>query len=233
MKTTISDASADRPTRSKISDRRKFLTGLAVGAGLAPLATLFRQPLKAGTAPTAADLCFSQQKPLLGPQDITYVGHYDVQTNGNDTTYARGLAVRYVNGDLRFLNLQLNGELHEFSLAGKSYGDTVRTTTNRWSNPAGVQDFTTLWWEEQRQRLWSASAVDYTATAYPTAVYTRTLNSNGSVANVLGPVSLSGIPAKRVYGGVLEFPAWFRSQYGVAQVRCGIWRLHEPDVTGR
>jgi hypothetical protein len=65
------------------------------------------------------------------------------------------------------------------------------------------------------------AAIDYTVDVIPTQIYTRTLNTNGTVSNVRGPISLSGIPAKRVYGGAFEFPSWFRSQYGVQQYAVG------------
>lgn len=202
--------------------RRKFMTGLALGVGLAPLSTVFRSRVTAGPAAAANDLCYSTAGPLLTPNDFSYLGYYDVQTNGQNTTYSRGLAMRYVNGDLRFMNLQIGGDLHEFSLAGKSFGQVITNTTNRWDlNGTGIWDFVGFWYEQATNRLWSVTTVDYTNVTNPVQIFTRTLNDNGTVSNIRGPVGLQGINAKRVYGGAMALPAWFRQQYGVGPYAVG------------
>src|SRR6185295_17439315 len=68
---------------------------------------------------------------LLTASDFTYLGYFDIYTNGSDTAYAEGLAHRYVNGDLRFLMVENGAPLayiDEFSLAGKNYGDLITST---------------------------------------------------------------------------------------------------------
>ena len=77
-------------------------------------------------------------------------------------------------------------------------------------------EHTGLWWEAAKSRLWTVTAVDYTNVAYPVQVFTRSLNDDGTVTNVHGPIGLTGIPAKRVYGGVQPVPEWFQTQYGSA-----------------
>lgn len=212
-------ADANESKTSKL-DRRKFLTGLAVGAGLAPLAGGIMRPVTAGRAAQSGSLCYAPQGPLLTAQDISYLGYYDMLTRGNDTGFAQGLTHRYINGDLRLLTYHLNGQLHEVSLSGQTYGNVISSPTNTWSF-GGLLDFKGIWWEESMQRLWTVSAQDYTNSFIQVQLMTRSLNSNGTVSNVRGPVGLSGISAKRVYGGVQPIPAWFRSRYGVGPYACG------------
>jgi hypothetical protein len=206
----------EKPRR--VVDRRKFLTGLAVGAGMAPFASKLVSPVDARRAP----LCVpppdpGSQKPLLTSSDFTYLGHYDVQMNGNNTTYGQCLTHRYVNGDLRFLTLEWQGQLVEFSIAGKALGSLVNVRTNQWNllNTGAVRDRVGLWWDEPRQRLWTNSAIDYNANFLRTQIFTHVLNANGTLGQSRGPIGLSGIGAKRAYGGAAAVPAWFQSAYGV------------------
>jgi hypothetical protein len=210
------------PIQPARTDRRKFLTGLALGAGLAPLTTMFGQRTSAGRAASLAnDLCYNPTKAVLGAQDLSYLGYYDVQLSGNNTTYGQALTHRYVNGELRFLTVEHPGWLAEFTIAGSGYGQVITNTTNRWNSPGGLGDFTGIWWEEAQQRLWTMSATDYNANFIQGRIFTRTLNANGSIANLRGPVGLSGIPDKRLYGGALALPAWFQSAYGVGPYAVG------------
>lgn len=187
------------------------------------MSALLQQDVTANpTAPAAEDLCYAPGKALLGVQDITYLGYYDVQTNGRDTTYAGPLTSRYVNGEFRLLNLQLSNELHEISLAGRAFGARITQVTNRWLlGSVGFYGMNHIWWDEAKQRLWSTSAVDYTVETIPGQIYTRTLNSNGTVSNIHGPIGLQGIAAKRMYGAATAIPAWFQSQYGVGPYAVG------------
>lgn len=73
----------------------------------------------------------------------------------------------------------------------------------------GLNNFNALWWEESRSRLWTTACEDYTNIAHQVQIYTRTLNDNGTVSNINGPVGLQGINAKRVYGGAQAVPGWF------------------------
>jgi hypothetical protein len=192
-------------------NRRTFLTGVALGTGVGVIS---RFPRDVSARRAAAAFCAIP--PVLTAQDLTFLGYYDIQTNSENTTYSQGLTHRYVNGDLRFLNLQLGGVLHEVSLAGRNYGDIITTTTNRWdlSSYAILRDFNGFWWEASQSRLWLTGTVDYTNTVFPVQIRHLTLNDNGTVS-VQGPVGLSGINSKRVYGGMQAVPTWFQSQYGV------------------
>jgi len=154
-------------------------------------------------------------KTLLQPSDFTYLGYYDVKFS----VYGQGLTYRYVNGDLRFLTLTWDngqGDLLEFSLAGKNLGDSIDTTTNTWPSLMSMGGkLDGLWWDDAKQRLWTESAISYNPNYENTNIITQTLNSNGTVSNVHGPISLEGIGAKRVFGGAQNVPTWFQQLYGV------------------
>lgn len=153
------------------------------------------------------------QATLLTLSDFTFLGSYDVTAIPNTS---QGLTHRYVSGDLRFLS---GGNLlREFTLAGKVYGQTISATTRTWASIGGFSvsnDYRGFWWDEPQQRLWSVAATSYTATHIPTQIYTRTLNDDGTISNLRGPLSLQGITAKRVFGNVQPVPASFQSTYGV------------------
>lgn len=161
------------------------------------------------------------QKTLLTPADFTYQGFYDVTVMPN-TSY--GFTHRYVGGEIRFLTTANAGKLVEFSVAGKSFGQTVSTATNTWNDIGGFDigyDYRGLFWDEANQRLWSNGTQSYQSTEFPVQIYTRTLNANGTISNLHGPVSLQGIPQKRVFGGATAIPAWFQQQYSVGPYLVG------------
>ena len=155
----------------------------------------------------------------LQPSDFAYLGYYILQIGFG----FESVTYRYVSGDFRLLGLRYSGALVEVSLAGKSFGQAITAITNTWTAPGGGvgQSHKGLWWDESQQRLWTVASDDYNATYQPTQIYTRTLNSDGTVSNLHGPVSLQNIPAKRVYGGVQPIPAWFQQQYGVGPYAVG------------
>src|SRR5690606_33217467 len=73
-----------------------------------------------------------------------------------------------------------------------------------------------IWWDEENQRLWTSSAPDYTGdegSLNPLGIYTRKLNSNGTVSDVKGPSGMTGITARRIFGGADKIPAWFQNNY--------------------
>jgi hypothetical protein len=209
-----------------------------VGGGMAvPLLTLGRDAFAQAppAAPTNVRLVTGSPaaggaKPALTRSDIVHQGYFDVSTNGQDTPFSQGLTHRYVNGELRFLLLDYMGSnpamLTELALRGAKFGDTVSTVTNRWASPwengtslTGI--FAGLWWDSAASRLWTVDAIDYNATFRQVQIRTRTLNADGTVSDVRGPIGLNGIPDKRVYGGVQPVPTWFQSQYGVGPYAVG------------
>jgi hypothetical protein len=148
---------------------------------------------------------------------LAYVGAFDVQMDGQNSTYAQGLTLRYVNGDLRLLQLTLS-TLCEFSLAGKNYGDLISTPTNQWDirtpfGPGQVNDHNGIYFDAINNRLMHVSAPDYNINNYPAWMNTCTLNPDGSVSN-WHEVYFGTLPCKRVYGGVQPVPARWQAQFG-------------------
>jgi hypothetical protein len=211
-------------------NRRGFLKGLALGTGGA-VAWQLARPFGAQLAGTTAapNLCVLPNggSQLLGAQDFSYLGHYDVHLNGLDSPYAQALTHRYVDGQLRFLTIESRAAkalLCEWTVAGRGYGDGA-VKTNEWLTPWNNDqqisgNWYGLWWDEDKQRLWSTHSIDYgeTTAYYPTNIYTRTLNGNGTVSN-LKHVSLAGVSSKNAYGGAVQIPLWFSSDTGSAHMR--------------
>jgi hypothetical protein len=174
------------------------------------------------------------ERALLQPSDFVYQGYYDLQMEGLDSPFISGLALRYVGGDLRLLTYHYTANtLVEISLTGHPYGDAITTETNSWVDPWGGQcggcgqrdNFTGWWYEPATGRLFSTTTVDYTASFMPVALYTRTLNNDGTVGNVHGPIGFNDgyadIGNKRVYGGCQPVPQWFQNAYGTPAYGCG------------
>jgi hypothetical protein len=95
----------DRNTARKL-DRRRFLTGVAAGAGLAPLAGLTMSLGTSSAAPASAvdNLCTGPT--VLAPNDLSYLGKINLPDDdpgsGVRMGYSRGTFTgRRVNGELR------------------------------------------------------------------------------------------------------------------------------------
>lgn len=161
----------------------------------------------------AAVVPVTSQTGTLQPSDIVYEGYRNIRTNGEASTYGKALTHRYVNGELRFLTLSHDGKLMEF--APGALGGTVTATTATWQLPGGmVDDFTGIWWEAAKNRLWVTRTLDYgeASSYYPTRISVLTLGS-GSVSNVK-TFSLSGVTSKQVFGGAQALPAWAQAELG-------------------
>jgi hypothetical protein len=171
-----------------------------IGALLLALLALAPAPSAQGTA-------------TLQPSDVVYEGYRSVRTNGEASTYGKALTHRYVNGELRFLILSHDGKLMEF--APGALGGTVTATTATWQLPSGmVDDFTGIWWEAAKNRLWVTRTLDYgeASSYYPTRISVLTLGS-ASVSNVK-TFSLQGVPSKQVFGGAQALPASAQAELG-------------------
>ena len=155
------------------------------------------------------------------PFSLTYESYRDIRTNGDDTTYGQGLTHRYVDGELRLLTLAYPARLHEFRIEGTRNGDLITSTTASWNlAPTGaLNNFNGIWFEQAKNRLWIASAEDYTAVAHEAKITTLVLGENGTISGVR-TVRLEGVAAKRVYGGCAAVPSAFVSQLGGPYV-CG------------
>jgi glucose/arabinose dehydrogenase len=171
---------------------------------LLPLLCLTIIAAPAGQAPGA-----------LQPSDVVYEGFRNVLTNGNASTYGKALTHRYVDGELRFLTVAHLGQLHEFRIADTPLGGTVAQPTATWTLPAGMyDDFTGIWWDAAKSRLWVTRTLDYgdANTFYPTRISVLTLGA-GSISNVK-TFSLAGVPSKQVFGGAQALPAWAQTALG-------------------
>ncbi|MEO8481086.1 MAG: hypothetical protein ABI634_02680 [Acidobacteriota bacterium] len=143
----------------------------------------------------------------LTASSVTLDTYWDVQTFGSNTSFMRGLASRHVNGELRFLSATHTGQLQEFRIGSTPSTGRITSTTNQWNISAVTGDFTGIYFEEAKDRLWVTASVDYgdSKTYYPTRISTLTLNADGSISNVK-TVSLEGVTSKRLYGGVQSVP---------------------------
>ena len=217
--------------------RRQFLKYLAAGACLVPIVEASSRILAKRDA--TSSLCAPSNSSVLTTNDFSYLGYYDVQLMGLSSPYAQALTHRYVGNDLRFLTIENgapNALLREWSIAGKSFGDTITVATGEWDNPWGNSQgiggyFFGLWWDEERNRLWSTHAFDYTYEVRRTQVFTRSLRPDGTISDLHGPVGLTGISAKRAYGGAQAVPAWFQARYGVGPYVIG-WGGYTSIVSG-
>lgn len=158
--------------------------------------------------------------PISAQVQTTYEGYYEVLPYGNDTTYMRAFTHRRVNGELRFLSLTWRGDLLEFTLPS-AFGQKSSGHGRDWSlGPTGaLGDFTGIWWEQDKNRLWVSSGPDYTANYSAAHVTILSLSDTSSTATVVKHFYLS-VPGKRAYGGCSKVPAGLVSALGGAYV-CG------------
>lgn len=162
---------------------------------------------------------------ILGQADFAYLGCYDVagSLNGCGMNWGQSFTHRYVSGSLRFLTLGYNNGYRLLEVAApSSFGSTISSVTNQWDDiwngnlPGSC--WMGIWWDEPLQRLWTTHARDYPSDqelANNQMIFTRALNSNGTISNLRGPIGLQGVGARQVYGGAQAVPQWFQSLYGV------------------
>lgn len=169
---------------------------------------------------------------VLAPADFTVDGYYDLQTFGLDSTYERALTSRHVSGDLRFLTLTHTGILQEFSITGKSFGQTVTTTTATWNVSAYTGDFTGLYYNEATNRLFITSAIDYPDgdAVRPAVVKIMTLNNGGVLSNVKR-ITVTNVPDRRMYGSVLPIPTKWNDLIGSSYKYLGGWGGYASRLT--
>lgn len=101
---------------------------------------------------------------------------------------------------------------------GTSYGHTGYTHQGLWYNAA-------------QSKLWSTCGIDYPNTSpgpdpdyqrnQDLFLFTRTLNTNGTISSVHGPVGISGITSRRFMGGAMALPSWFQSAFSTPAYAVG------------
>jgi hypothetical protein len=173
---------------------------------------------------------------LIQPSDFTYVGYYDVQTNGLDSPYTQGLTVRRVGSEVRLIQWDNSPRrFAEISLAGKTpatSGSTtanqITSTTRRWNEgitSAGYQfrDYARIYWDNNTNVLWLVSAVNYPDDTQDvsTNIFTSSLTDGVGQTNVKR-YSLDAVPDRRAGTGVVPTPATFQSTYGVGPFVVGL-----------
>lgn len=172
-------------------------------------------------------------KNVLKQDDFRYLGYYDVELGG-EFSLGAGLTHRYVDGQFRFLALTHATSapvyrLREFAPPA-SFGGRITSVTGSWSDIWGgrIGDANGrhhgLWWEEGANRLWTASAIDYPNDEQMMrtgAISIARLGASGTVAGTQGLFGLEGIGTRRLYGGAVAIPSWFRSTYGVGPYAVG------------
>ena len=170
-------------------------------------------------------------KRVLSQQDFTYLGHWRVAPGlgAGELHWGQGFTHRYVDGKLRFLTLAYrNGQrpdsaLNEFA-PPDAFGGTTTERTGVWPdikfpegfNAPGAGAFNGLWWDAERNRLWSTSGIRYPGTveaAWTRSIMIRSLNADGTVGDVHGWFGVQGVNNRRVYGGVCRIPNWFADRY--------------------
>lgn len=230
--------------RRTVKHRRDFLKALAVGGG----SVLGCQLVSAagGQAPSAPANVRVDGKQVLSAGDFTYLGKY-VLWGAGTYNYGGGLALRYVEGRPRLLvfnhdnSWQPVKRLQEFAIpsafgtllndwpvshAARAWPDiwSGRQYPGSWERMSDMQHMG-MFWDEERQLLWTAGAIDYPQTEaekqFTQSLMVRTLNDNGTVSNVRGVWGLAGRTHRVIYGGVVKVPGWFQAKYGTGPYAAG------------
>lgn len=120
-----------RQAEEKKVNRRRFMTSFAVGAGLAPLASVLGSRATAFGGQTVNDLCFGSAAPIT-VGDLRYQGAHRVPNAGCRLDYSRGgLSGRRVGNELR---LFLTGHVLQGAPVAELAVD-VAPSTNQLSAP--------------------------------------------------------------------------------------------------
>jgi hypothetical protein len=208
----------------KSLSRRRFLRSLAAIPAVS--ATTYAQ------APTQVQGARSQDpqsRSVLTFGDFSYLGRFRMPNavNGQDAAWGRGLAHRYVGGQLRFFTTNVNQTLYEVSLPAlvtsgtpntaplvRYWGDFSESKRFTDGNGVGYGQIYGLFWDEVQSRLYWTYAEPYNASSHtdPSIGYSTTNESSG-VATPVGVWRFTGRGPKATTGGVLPIPQWFANAY--------------------
>jgi hypothetical protein len=160
-------------------------------------------------------------RPIVAEDDFEYVGAFRMprDVNGHDGAWGRGLAVRSVNGQLRFFSSAVDGVIYE-TVAPKPVMFTnypqasIARVWGDLSKGRRVGQLNGLYWDPIDSRLyWSSGNLYNTLHPDDPAMGYSTLGDNGSPVASYGPWRFTGRGAKATMGGVLPIPQWFATQY--------------------
>ena len=178
----------------------------------------------AGAAPT-----------LLTSADLTYLGRKTLNITGGANHM--GLTIRYVTGVRHFLTGQ-DGvmSVRQWTDDGIAYGGTITNAkvTNTWAaqgvpTGAGCQGiWNGLHWDAGNTELITTNTCVYTQPNV-TNIYKRTLNSDNTISNLLGPYLFTGVGQKIVAGGCITTPSALQAAWSVGPLTCG-WGMGPSTV---
>lgn len=177
-------------------------------------------------------------KTLLAQTDFTYLGAFrlPVTVGGFDATWGRGLAHRYVNGQLRFLTTAYaqtgttSTPVYEVSSPGYSlappypnaplmrlWGDVFRDGAGNQklpTRPGAATDVFGLYWDAPTQRLYFTGGMTYWVDPgeFVSLGY-ATLDESTGKGTATGAWGFKDRSWKFTMGGVLPIPQWFEQAY--------------------
>jgi hypothetical protein len=197
-----------------------------------PTSTVPTSTVPTLTAPiSTAPISTASSQVLLSPSDITYVGYYDLQTDGLDTPWTRGLAVRRIGSEVRLLMKRNNGPFIEVSLAGKTPTKTGSTVSNQitkitrsWPTTLSTQDNEPfIYWDATNSRLFFSYAVDYPNDTQElgTRIHTALL-TDGIGTTEHKRLSLDGVSDRRAGTGIVKIPSQMQATWGVGPFAIGL-----------
>jgi hypothetical protein len=176
-------------------------------------------------------------KALLQQSDFKYIGAFNLPftlPSGCDPTFGKGLALRYVNGELHAFNTGWKGgdcnigieSLYEVKVPTPATNlnqlptaTLVREWGDVWhgkrTNTGGNSEVLGLYWDETDKRLYWTYGDAYPPGSGgddPSVAYS-TLNDGTGTSTAYGPWNFPGRGYKATQGCVVSIPSWFADAY--------------------
>jgi hypothetical protein len=161
--------------------------------------------------------------------DFTYAGSFRMPfwAAEADAGWGRGLAHRYVNGQLRFMGTTGNGRVFEVSAPGlsatapyplapqtRAWGAVGRTKSYTTQDGVGSGTIYGLYWDPIDSRLyWSYASVYNAMDGNDPSVGFSTLDDSTGTFSDAGAWRFTGRGCKATSGGVTPIPTWFANKY--------------------
>lgn len=165
-------------------------------------------------------------KAVLQPSDFAYLGAFKLPTTveGSSTGAGRGIALRYVGGELRMFSYQNfipGAGVYEVVVpALKTSAWNIATLSRNWGDIFGGLRSSRnlesggLYWDDEDARLYWFYNDNYNGinANAPTFGYS-VLNDTDGTAVAHGVYNLATGGCKRAQGGITKIPAWFATAY--------------------